>query len=64
MGSGQKVAPKTKEQTPNKRPASPRGQRTTRGWDEGLQVLAGTVLCYRGEVSNDISAGVEIQVGP
>lgn len=59
-GSGQKVAPKTKEQTPNKIPASPRGS----AHQEGLQVLEGTVLCYRGEVSNDISAGVEIQVGP
>lgn len=59
MGSDQKVAPKTKEQTPNKRPDSPGGV----NHHKGLQELEGTVLCYRGEVS-DISTGVEIQVGP
>lgn len=53
MGSDQKVAPKTKEQTPNNRPDSPRGSVR----QEGLQELQGTGLCYRVRVSDDISAG-------
>lgn len=44
MGSDQKVAPKTKEQTPNKRPDSP----SESAHHKGIQELEGTVLCYRG----------------